>query len=116
MAESIRLRRIESTIRQEIGMMILQGFIKDPRVSEALTITRVVVSKDIGYAKVYVSSLSGEASLESGVNALNHAAGFIQVRIGKQLKTKNTPRLRFFGDHSIEDGVEMTRKLEELDL
>lgn len=115
MAESIRLMRIESTIQNEIAMMILRNIIKDPRVDESLTVTRVQLSKDIAYAKVYISSMSGESSLEHGVEALNHAAGFIQARIGKQLKTKHTPKLRFIGDHSIELGVEMTHTLEDLE-
>lgn len=115
MSDSIRLRRIESSIQNEVGMMILRQMIKDPRVTEALTVTRVSVSKDIAYAKVHISSLSGDESLHEGVEALNHAAGFIQARLGKQLKTRNTPKLRFLEDHSIEYGVEMTRKLEELD-
>jgi len=115
MAENIRLRRVESSIQNEIGMMILRQMIKDPRVTETMTVTRVEVSKDIAYAKVYISSLAGDHSLEEGVQALNHAAGFIQARVARQIKTKNTPKLRFFEDHSIELGVEMTRKLEELD-
>lgn len=115
MPEQIRLRRIEGTVQNEIGMMILKQVIKDPRVSETLTVTRVSVSKDIAHARVFISSLAGDEDLHQAVEALNHAAGFIQSRIGKQLKTRNTPKLRFIEDHSIEEGVEMTRKLEALE-
>jgi len=47
---------------------------------------------------------------------LNHAAGFVQARLAKNLKTRNTPKLRFKEDHSIEYGSEMIQKLKELDI
>ncbi len=111
----IRTRRIAAKIREEIGTLILRGIIKDPRVTAELSVTEVNVAKDTSTAKVYISSFGTEASLTAGVDALNHAAGFIQAKLGKTLQTRNTPKLRFFDDHSIEYGTEMIQKLKELD-
>ncbi len=110
----VRIKRVESQLREEIGTMILRGIIKDPRVTSSLIITAVDLAQDTSSAKVYVSSYD-EAELEEGVEALNHAAGFIQSRVAKLLKTRNTPKLSFFDDHSIRDGTRIIEKMRELE-
>ncbi len=112
----IRLHRVESQIREEIGRMIIRGVVKDPRVNSTLSIIEVKVSRDFSNAKVYISSFGSSNELDRGIKGLNNAAGFIQSRLAKHLHTRNTPKLVFYPDHSIEDGTEMIRKLEELDL
>ena len=62
-----RLVRLGEQIRAEISKMLLSGQIKDPRVSTFLSINRVDVSADLGYAKVYVSSFMQDKSVEKGV-------------------------------------------------
>ena len=114
MGDSIRLKRVESLIQEEIGTMIVLGIIKDPRISHMVSVTSVSVSRDINYAKIYISSFENSTALNKAVEALNHAAGFIQKQLAKRLKIRNTPRLSFFVDHSIEDGVRMIHILEEL--
>jgi ribosome-binding factor A len=108
------MKRVESLLREEISTMILLNVIKDPRVSTFLSVTEVKVSKDTNYAKVYVSSFQKDTKLESAVDALNHAAGFIQNKLGEKLSLRNTPHLSFIADHSIKQGIEMTHKIEEL--
>ncbi len=115
MGDSIRLKRVQSLIREEIGTMIVMGIIKDPRISHMSSVTSVEVSRDINYAKVYISSFENRGSVKKTVDALNHASGFIQNRLAKRLKTRNTPKLSFFIDNSIENGIRMTHLLEELD-
>jgi ribosome-binding factor A len=108
------MKRVESLLREEISLMIITNVIKDPRVSTFLSVTEVKVSKDTNYAKVYVSSFQKDKTLEAGVEALNHAAGFIQNRLGEKLSLRNTPHLTFITDHSIKQGIEITQKIEEL--
>lgn len=115
MSDNIRLKRVQNMIREEVSLLILQGVIKDPRVNSLLSVTDVEVSKDTAYAKIYISSMEGDKKLDGAVKALNHAAGFIQAKLGKKLKTRNTPKLTFILDQSIKRGVDMTKKLEELD-
>ena len=61
-----------------------------------------------------VSSLEGEAKLAKSVKALNHAAGFIQNRIGKQLRMRLTPRLHFLEDTSVRDSIALNKKIDNL--
>ena len=63
---SFRLIRLGEQIREEISKMIMSRQIKDPRVSTFLSINRVEVSGDLGYAKVYVSSFLSKKETEKG--------------------------------------------------
>ncbi|MFP4113220.1 MAG: 30S ribosome-binding factor RbfA [Spirochaetota bacterium] len=109
---NVRLRRVESLLREEISSLILRNEIKDPRVDSMVSVSGVSVSKDLAYAKVRVSGFKERNELESAVHGLNHAAGFIQQRIGRKLKFRETPKLTFVTDHSIEDGFEINRTID----
>ena len=112
---SFRLVRLGEQIREEISKMILSGQRKDPRVSTFLSINRVDVSGDLGYAKVYVSSFMSGKETEKGVRGLQSAAGFIQSTIGRKLTIRQFPKLTFVADSSIKEGFEMVRKLNQLE-
>ncbi len=109
-----RLKRIENLIREQLSNLIMQGVIKDPRVDSLLSITHVKVSKDLGYADVYISSIRSDKNTEKAVTALNHAAGFIQHKLRGKLRLKNTPVLRFKKDDTIAEGFRITQKLKDL--
>ncbi len=113
MAE-LRLKRIESLLRQEICSMIITGEIKDPRLEKLTTVTDVELSRDLGHAKVYVSRFGDRKALEGSVQALNHAAGFIQGVLSKRISLRIFPKLLFILDDSIERGVRITKKLREI--
>jgi ribosome-binding factor A len=108
-----RIQRAEKIILEEISKMIVTGKIKDPRVNSLISLTRVTLSKDIGYAKIYVSGFCSEKQVEKSVDALNHAVGFIQGVIGKKLKTRLTPRLKFVKDDSLKNGFDVTKIIED---
>jgi len=114
MSDSFRIQRIQTLIQEEIGKMILSGTIKDPRISNLISVSDVDISRDIKYAKVYISGFENNKSIEKSVEALNHASGFIQMKLAKTLKTRNTPILSFFVDLSIKNGIEIIKKIEEL--
>jgi ribosome-binding factor A len=111
---SIRLKRVESLLREEISSLILRNEIKDPRVDSMVSVSGVTISKDLAYAKVRVSGFKEREALESAVEGLNHAAGFIQSRVGRKLKVRVTPRLTFFVDHSIEEGFNVNSSIDQL--
>ncbi len=113
---SFRLVRLGEQIRDEISRMILSGQIKDPRVSTFLSVNRVDVSGDLGYAKVYVSSFMSDKQTETGVKGLQNAAGFIQSSIARKLTIRQFPKLTFIADFSIKEGFDMVKKLNALEL
>ena len=106
-----RMERLNVQLRDEISKLLLHGDIKDPRVSTFLSINRVEVTTDLGYAKVFVSSFLSDAQLQSGVEGLNSAAGFIQTQIAKKMRIRQFPRLTFVVDSGMKDGFRMVQKL-----
>lgn len=113
--DQIRLRRLEELLREEIALLIASGEIRDPRVSTLVSVTRVEASRDGSAAKVWVSLITDdEKKLESAVQGLSSAAGFIQAHIARRVKLRLTPVLRFIADKGIREGFEMTEKIKGL--
>ena len=110
-----RIQRLNDQLRDEISNLILKGEVKDPRVSTFLSINRVEVTTDLGYAKVYVSSFLPDNQVEKGVNGLNAAAGFIQREIAKKLRIRQFPKLQFLVDSGMKEGFTMVQKLNQLE-
>ena len=110
-----RLQRLNDQLRDEISQLILRGDVKDPRVSTFLSVNRVEVTSDLGYAKVYVSSFLTDGQLKKGVDGLNSAAGFIQREIAKKLRIRQFPILQFHVDSGMKEGFAMVQKLNELE-
>lgn len=110
-----RIQRLNDQLRDEISNLILKGEVKDPRVSNFLSINRVEVTTDLGYAKVYVSSFLPDNQVEKGVNGLNAAAGFIQREIAQKLRIRQFPKLQFLVDSGMKEGFTMVQKLNQLE-
>ena len=110
-----RLPRLNDQLRDEIASLILRGEVKDPRVNTFLSINRIEVTKDLGYAKVYVSTFLTDNQLKHGVAGLNAAAGFIQHQIAKKLRLRQFPKLTFVVDSGMKEGFNMVQKLNELE-
>ena len=94
--------------------MIFSGEIKDPRVEQLTTVTEVKVSRDLGHAKVWVSRFGDRAAVAESVDALNHAAGFIQGVLSKRISLRTFPRLTFLLDDSMENGFRIAKKLRDV--
>ncbi|MBO7582360.1 MAG: 30S ribosome-binding factor RbfA [Treponema sp.] len=110
-----RIQRLDDQLRDEIASLIMRGDVKDPRVNSFLSINRVEVTKDLSYAKVYVSSFLPDGDLKNGVSGLNAAAGFIQREIAKKLRIRQFPKLTFVVDSGMKEGFKMVQKLNELE-
>lgn len=110
-----RIQRLNDQLRDEISQLILRGEVKDPRVSTFLSINRVEVTTDLGYAKVYVSSFLPDGQVSKGVDGLNAAAGFIQREIARKLRIRQFPKLQFLVDAGMKAGFDMVQKLNELE-
>jgi ribosome-binding factor A len=93
--EYARSERLASQIQRELAALIQTG-LKDPRLGMP-SILEVQVSKDLAHARVYFSVLNAEQA-DDCLEALNHASGFLQREIGKQLKARITPKLSFIYD------------------
>lgn len=105
----VRIKRVESLIRDEISKMIMKGIIKNPNVNTLISISKVVVSKDLSHARISVSSFESKNKAIRAVAGLNRATGFIQGVLGKKLHMRTIPKLNFVYDDSIEQGFKINK-------
>lgn len=92
---SFKVLRIEQILLEEINSLIVLKKIKDPRVSSRASVMYVKVSKDTTAATVFISGYMSDEKLQTIVDGLNHARGFIQKRIAEKYAFKHTPKLLF---------------------
>ena len=103
--------RISEDIKREI--VSIRRELKDPRISDMLTVVKVDVSGDLSYAKVYISAMDGIDAKRS-VKGLESAQGYIRKQLGSRLHLRKSPELRFIADDSIEKGMDLFEKIKEL--
>jgi len=106
-----RMRRVNEAVKQVLSEAIPS--LKDPRIG-FVTVTTVETTTDLDHAKVWVSVFGGENQRKKTLEVLDGAAGVLQGRIGKELGLRRTPRLEFVYDRAVEQGVRMTRLIDEL--
>jgi len=106
-----RTRRVGEQIQRELAALI-HDEIRDPRLG-MVSVTAVLVSRDLAHAKVYVSVLGTAEQADASVRVLSHAAGFLRHRLGKILHIRVIPELRFYLDRSLEEGARMGALINE---
>ena len=106
---SQRTDRLDSQIRAELAEL-LQREMKDPRVGFT-TITRVETARDLGTAKVWVSTMGSEEEREKTMRALTDAAPWLRRQLGERLTLRHVPQLVMRHDDSIEAGDRVLRIL-----
>lgn len=109
---SKRISKVNDTIRAVLSDLIKKE-VKDPRIG-LVSILKVDVSQDLKQAKVYFSVIGDKDEREKALNGLNSASGFLRSELGKNLKIKHIPKLIFSIDTSIEEGINITKKIEEV--
>lgn len=110
---SKRIGRISEEIRK-IASDIIRNQLKDPGISSLTSITEVEVTRDLSYAKIYVSVLGNEKERRRTIKALEKSAGFVRREIGRNLKLRHIPEINFYLDKSIENGIYMSKLIDNL--
>jgi len=110
--EFSRAQRVSQEMQKEIAL-ILQREVKDPRVGMA-TVSAVELSRDLAYAKVYVTFLNvltenhNPDTISIGIKALQDASGYIRILLGKAMRLRIVPDLTFAYDNSLVEGMRMS--------
>ena len=78
-----------------------------------VSVTAVIVSRDLSHAKVYVSVLGSAEQTDASVRVLGNAAGFLRHKLGKIMHIRIIPELRFYLDRSLEEGARMGALINE---
>lgn len=122
MGRSYRPNMLGSEIQRVLGEMLTRGELKDPAFKNRMIgINSVDVSRDGSYATLYITVLSFTPGQETSaedkkevMDALKKSAGFIRTEIGKAVKVRHIPELRFSFDESFEYGMKMDKILDGL--
>ena len=88
--------------------------IKDPRVSQLLSIVHLDLAGDLSQVKVYVSALEGSEKTEQSVKGLRSAAGYVRRELGARVKLRQTPEVIFIADNSIEHSAHINSIIHKL--
>jgi ribosome-binding factor A len=99
---------------QRVLSKIITRDIKDPRIHPMTSVVSVEVTPDLKFAKVYVSVLGNEEDRKKTHEGLLSASSHIRSRLAHDLNLRNTPELTFVMDDSIEYGINMSKKIDEL--
>lgn len=108
-----RINRISEEVKKVISELLLRE-IKDPRISGLPSVSRVLVTKDLKSAKIYISVLGNDEEKASTIKGLENAKGFIRNEIGKRISLRHVPEPTFYIDNSIEDAIYMTKLIEKV--
>ena len=106
-----RIDRISEQVRREVDRIIRED-LSDPRIQGTYSVTRADVTRDLRYAKIYVSVLEDDKR-EDLLRALKSAAGYIRRALGKGIIIRSAPELSFVSDQNIAYGVHIAQVLAE---
>ncbi len=108
-----RINRISEEVKKVVSQLLYNG-LKDPRIKEMTSITRVEVTKDLSYAKIYVSVLGDESEKKETIEGLNSAKGYIRKEIGSNIDLRHSPEPVFYLDESIEQAIYMSKLIDSV--
>ena len=92
----------------------IRGEIKDPRISPWTSVVSVEVAPDLKSCKAWISVLGDEEVRKSTLEGLRSAVGFMRNKLAREINLRNTPEITFIMDQSIEYGVNMSRRIDEV--
>ena len=107
-----RTDRIEEEIKKIVSVLIDRG-LEDPRLTGLISVTKVSVTNDLKYCKIYVSML-GTKDTSEAMDALSSAAGFVRKEIGSKIRMHSTPEVKFELDDSMEYGAHIQNIINDL--
>lgn len=108
-----RTDRLNSLLKEVISEVIRKD-VRNPHVNELITVTRVDITKDLHYAKVYISVIGTDDAKQETIQALQSASGFIAVHSSKKVVMRYFPELTFKLDDSLDKQMRIYELLHEI--
>jgi ribosome-binding factor A len=100
MAQGYRPNRVADQIRQELSELLTRGEVHDPGIG-FITLTRVQVSPDLQFARVFYTTLGDAKARQETARALDRATPFFRRQIGGRLRLRRVPEFEFRFDESV---------------
>lgn len=110
---SVKNTRVNAEVQRELGNIIRNG-IKDPRVAPMTSVVAVEVAPDLKTCKAYISVFGDGQVQEDTIKGLQSAEGYVRRELARTVNMRNTPQIQFVLDQSIEYGVNMSKKIEDV--
>jgi ribosome-binding factor A len=110
--EGKRSEKVADLIKKEVSQMLVKT-IKDPRIG-FVTITKVTVSEDFRFAKVYFSVAGTLRERERSMKGLDSAKGYVRKELGRRIRLRYTPEIMFQFDPSIEYAIHMEELIQSI--
>ena len=107
-----RLGRINEELKKEISHVINFN-VKNSKITGLVSVTRVKVTPDLKYAKVYISLLNSK-SVKDTMEGLKNASGFIRTELARTINLRTTPELVFEYDDSSINGEKIDKILKQI--
>jgi len=111
MVNPIRLKKLESLVKQRVGVLLAQE-LADPRAA-FITVTKVRIDKEIQYCDIYYTVLGDEKEKNLTSHMLEHAKGFIRRAVARILRTRKVPEIRFKYDDSVEGVLRLDKIIDD---
>ena len=109
-----RLNRINEELKKELSQ-IINYELKNPNVTGMISVTRVKITPDFKFAKVYVSILNSK-NIKKTLEGLKESSGFLRSKLAKTVNLRITPELVFELDDSLEYGARIDSILKSLNI
>ena len=109
----LREARIDGEFRRALGELLLME-LKDPRMSKMASVSKVSVTQDLKYAKVYVSIYDTPEKVASTMEALESAEPFLRAKLNEMIRLRRMPVMTFVHDDSIEYSAKISKLIDEV--
>ena len=110
---SVKNIRINSEVQREMSL-ILREDLKDPRIHPMTSVMAVEVTPDLKFAKIFVSVMGDDEAKEKTMEGLKKSASYARHQLASRMNMRNTPEITFVLDNSIEYGVTMSKRIDDL--
>lgn len=110
---SVKNTRVNNEV-QRVLAEIIRAEIKDPRIAPMTSVVAVEVAPDLKSCKAWISVLGDEQAQADTLAGLKSAEGYIRNQLARTINLRNTPEIKFIMDQSIAYGVNMSKKIDEV--
>ncbi|MBQ3401141.1 MAG: 30S ribosome-binding factor RbfA [Lachnospiraceae bacterium] len=107
---SVKNHRLNAQVQRDLSEIIRS--LSDPGVSPMTTVTRVEITPDLKFGKVYISVIGSEEDLDETMAGIKRAAGYIRRELAHTANLRITPELTFVPDRSIAEGIRMAARID----
>jgi len=108
-----RTQRIAEEMKKILSLIIREQ-VKDPRIGDMVSVIRVELSRDLKYAKIFVSIFGDDKDKSNAMEGLLKAAGYIRKELATVLNIRYVPELQFKLDSSIDHSIAVAEILNNL--